>query len=103
MSLKAEDCTADLEGVTPKQLDTLGEWVAKFEKKYRVVGKARAPHAISRQVHKQDIDRGVTPRAAGHAARVGRKFWSEYLSWARCVVIAVRRDPTKTHMHMHWP
>ena len=41
MSLKAEDCTADLEGVTPKQLDTLGEWVAKFEKKYRVVGKAR--------------------------------------------------------------
>lgn len=42
MSLKADDCTADLAGVTPKHLDTLRGWIARFERKYPVVGKARA-------------------------------------------------------------
>lgn len=48
MSLDVKDCTADLGGVSPKQLDTLGEWVAKFEKKYKVVGQARSAHAVRR-------------------------------------------------------
>ena len=38
MSLKAEDCTANLEGVTEKQLGTLKEWEDKFHTKYPVVG-----------------------------------------------------------------
>jgi hypothetical protein len=42
MSLDPKDCSADLAGVTPKQRETLGDWVAKFEKKYKVVGQARA-------------------------------------------------------------
>jgi hypothetical protein len=41
MSLDPKDCSADLAGVTPKQRETLGDWVAKFEKKYKVVGQAR--------------------------------------------------------------
>ncbi len=45
MSLDVKDCTADLDGVSPKQLETLGEWVAKFEKKYKVVGQVRFAYA----------------------------------------------------------
>ena len=41
MSLDPKACTASLADVTPKQHDTLREWVAKFEKKYKVVGQAR--------------------------------------------------------------
>lgn len=39
MSLKPEDCTPDLKGVTEKQLQTLADWEAKFAEKYPKVGK----------------------------------------------------------------
>jgi membrane-associated progesterone receptor component len=38
MSLKPEDCTADLSGLTEAQLTTLEEWKKKFAAKYPVVG-----------------------------------------------------------------
>ena len=50
-SLKAEDCTANLEGVTPGQLDTLRQWIAMFERKHPLVGKARAQSADKRARH----------------------------------------------------
>jgi hypothetical protein len=45
MSVKAEDCTDDLQNVTEKQLGTLKEWEAKFNVKYPVVGEVPpTPH-----------------------------------------------------------
>lgn len=38
MSLKQEDCTSDLEGLTESQLNTLKQWEARFNKQYPVVG-----------------------------------------------------------------
>ena len=43
MSLKEEDCTANLEGVTEKQMGTLKEWEDKFHTKYPVVGEVGHP------------------------------------------------------------
>lgn len=43
MSLKAEDCTDNLEGVTEKQMGTLKEWEDKFRVKYPVVGEVPPP------------------------------------------------------------
>jgi len=43
MSLKAEDCTDNLEGVTEKQMGTLKEWEDKFRVKYPVVGEVVPP------------------------------------------------------------
>lgn len=42
MSLKKEDCTADLSDCTEKELASLAEWEAKFKDKYAVVGQVRA-------------------------------------------------------------
>ena len=39
MSLKEEDCSADLSGLSEKQLHTLHEWEEKFKTKYSIVGK----------------------------------------------------------------
>lgn len=39
MSLKEEDCCGELADLTPRQLEVLDEWVAKFRDKYHVVGK----------------------------------------------------------------
>lgn len=39
MSLEAEDCCGELVDLTPRQLEVLEEWVAKFRGKYHVVGK----------------------------------------------------------------
>eukprot|EP01026_Neomeris_dumetosa_P029781 TRINITY_DN24030_c0_g2_i3.p2 TRINITY_DN24030_c0_g2~~TRINITY_DN24030_c0_g2_i3.p2 ORF type:complete len:144 (-),score=27.48 TRINITY_DN24030_c0_g2_i3:328-759(-) len=39
MSLEEKDVVGDLEGLTEKQLKILQEWIDKFEKKYKVVGK----------------------------------------------------------------
>ena len=40
MSLKCEDCTDDLAGLTDSQLSTLADWERKYtEKGYPVVGK----------------------------------------------------------------
>lgn len=38
MSLDAEDCCAELADVTPRQLETLQEWITKFREKYFSVG-----------------------------------------------------------------
>ena len=38
MSLKEEDCSDNLDGVTEKQLNVLQEWEAKFKVKYSIVG-----------------------------------------------------------------
>ena len=38
MSLKEEDCSADLTDLTEKQLHTLHEWEEKFKTKYDIVG-----------------------------------------------------------------
>ena len=38
MSLKEEDCSADLDGLSEKQLHTLHEWEEKFQTKYDIVG-----------------------------------------------------------------
>ena len=38
MSLKQEDCSADLDGLSEKQLLTLHEWEEKFKTKYNIVG-----------------------------------------------------------------
>lgn len=43
MSLKEEDCTDDLTGVSQKQLGVLQEWEDKFKTKYEVVGNVRPP------------------------------------------------------------
>lgn len=40
MSLKDEDCSNDLAGLTDKQMNTLQEWEDKFKTKYEIVGKA---------------------------------------------------------------
>ena len=42
MSLKEEDCSADLNGLNEKQLHTLHEWEEKFKAKYDIVGTVRA-------------------------------------------------------------
>ncbi len=39
MSLKPEDCTSDLTGLTEKQLQTLKQWEERYQKQYPVVGK----------------------------------------------------------------
>ena len=39
MSLKEEDCTDDLQGVSDKQMGVLQDWEEKFKIKYEVVGK----------------------------------------------------------------
>jgi membrane-associated progesterone receptor component len=39
MSLEAEDCCGELADLTPRQLEVLDEWVAKFRGKYHVVGR----------------------------------------------------------------
>lgn len=39
MSLVEEDCNDKLDDLTKRQLDTLSEWEAKFQEKYKVVGK----------------------------------------------------------------
>ena len=44
MSLKAEDCTAELDGLTEKQLETLGDWETKFRGKYPIVGQVPFSH-----------------------------------------------------------
>jgi len=41
MSLEEEDCCGELADLTPRQLEILEEWTAKFREKYTVVGKAR--------------------------------------------------------------
>lgn len=38
MSLKQEDCTSDLAGLTESQLNTLKQWEARFNKQYPIVG-----------------------------------------------------------------
>jgi hypothetical protein len=39
MSLEADDCCGELADLTPRQLEVLDEWVAKFRGKYHVVGR----------------------------------------------------------------
>ena len=39
MSLKPEDCTSDLTGLTEKQLQTLKQWEERYHRQYPVVGK----------------------------------------------------------------
>jgi membrane-associated progesterone receptor component len=39
MSLDADDCCGELADLTPRQLEVLDEWVAKFRGKYHVVGR----------------------------------------------------------------
>jgi membrane-associated progesterone receptor component len=39
MSLKAEDCTGNLEGLDEKQLKVLDDWQRKFDEKYPFVGR----------------------------------------------------------------
>ncbi|KAK9821537.1 hypothetical protein WJX74_009259 [Apatococcus lobatus] len=39
MSLKQEDCTSDLAGLTESQLKTLKQWEDRFNKQYPVVGR----------------------------------------------------------------
>ena len=51
MSLKAEDCTSNLEGVTEKQLGTLKEWEDKFLTKYPVVGEVGIPYSVEEKNH----------------------------------------------------
>lgn len=41
MSLEADDCCGELADLTPRQLEVLDEWVAKFRGKYHVVGRVR--------------------------------------------------------------
>lgn len=43
MSLKGEDCSADIDDLTERQKETLKEWLAKFELKYPVVGEVIDP------------------------------------------------------------
>ncbi|RKP28149.1 putative progesterone binding protein [Syncephalis pseudoplumigaleata] len=38
-SLKAEDCTPNLEGLSESELQTLDQWYERFSKKYNIVGK----------------------------------------------------------------
>ena len=47
MSLEAEDCCGELADLTPRQLEVLDEWVAKFRGKYHVVGRV-GHHAVDR-------------------------------------------------------
>ena len=42
MSLDPEDCCAELADLTPRQLDTLQEWLDKFRQKYHSVGRVGA-------------------------------------------------------------
>ncbi|KAK9817230.1 hypothetical protein WJX72_011430 [[Myrmecia] bisecta] len=50
MSLKQEDCTGNLEGLTEAQLETLASWEAKFALKYQVVGRLLQVDAEGRAV-----------------------------------------------------
>eukprot|EP01134_Creolimax_fragrantissima_P000714 CFRG0714T1 len=38
MSLKVDDATANLDGLEPKQMDVLDNWVSFYKKKYKVMG-----------------------------------------------------------------
>lgn len=42
MKIDEESCTGDIGGATEQQLKTLADWKAKFDAKYRVVGKVIA-------------------------------------------------------------
>ena len=42
MSLREEDCSADLEGLTKREQDTLRDWEERLLDKYSVVGQARS-------------------------------------------------------------
>ena len=44
MSLQAEDCTAELDGLNEKQLETLGDWETKSKGKYPIVGQVLYSH-----------------------------------------------------------
>lgn len=44
MSLDPDDCCAELADLTPRQLDTLQEWLDKFRQKYHSVGQVRPSH-----------------------------------------------------------
>jgi hypothetical protein len=46
MSLEADDCCGELADLTPRQLEVLDEWVAKFRGKYHVV--AETLHLLAR-------------------------------------------------------
>lgn len=52
MSLSEEDCTAKLEDLSAKQLQTLDDWESKFKTKYPVVGKVslRAWTGLARRI-----------------------------------------------------
>lgn len=39
MSLKPEDCTSDLSGLTEAQMKTLKQWEDRFHKQYPIVGR----------------------------------------------------------------
>lgn len=39
MSLKKDDCNAELEGCSEKELESLAQWETKFKEKYAIVGK----------------------------------------------------------------
>ncbi|KAG2443810.1 hypothetical protein HXX76_002153 [Chlamydomonas incerta] len=43
MKVDAAECNGNLEDCTEKQLKTLDDWIAKFNTKYTVVGKAAEP------------------------------------------------------------
>lgn len=42
MSLSDEDCNDKLDDLSKRQLEVLQEWEAKFQEKYKVVGKVLA-------------------------------------------------------------
>ena len=42
MSLREEDCTADLEDLTKREQDTLRDWEERLLDKYSIVGQASA-------------------------------------------------------------
>ncbi len=47
MSLREEDCVADLEGLTQRERDTLRDWEERLLDKYSVVGQARQDERLS--------------------------------------------------------
>lgn len=47
MSIKEEECNAELDDLSEKELSTLGEWEKKFQEKYKIVGRIVPPKMLT--------------------------------------------------------
>ncbi len=63
MSLREEDCSADLEGLTKREQDTLRDWEERLLDKYSVVGQASA---LESPVCRQHAPRVTLAHAAAY-------------------------------------